>query len=63
LPIIIEPNSTDNYSISLNIENGLQINNNLVKKSAKEQFKGLPISLNICIQDISISTKNLLLIL
>jgi hypothetical protein len=63
LPIIIEPNSTDNYSINLNIENGLQINNNLVKKSAKEQFKGLPISLNICIQDISISTKNLLLIL
>lgn len=63
MPIIIEPNSTDNYSINLNIENGLQINNNLVKKSAKEQFKGLPISLNICIQDISISTKNLLLIL
>lgn len=62
LPKIIEPNSTDNYTINLSIDNGPKNNNNLVKNS-KEQFKGLPISLNICIQDISISTKNLLLIL
>ncbi len=48
----IEPNSTDNYTINLNIDNGPKLNNNSAKHSAKEQLKGLPISLNICIQDI-----------